>query len=321
MCNAFNHHLNCDCGWGKGNNNNSQFKIKRRANDYLASKIKERSTYNSTCPVCGKGVFFYRSDFGGSVFFDSLGHPWPKHPCIYIDKTNKSKEDYSDIDVLDIGRKFFNNTYEIIIDFSGKRKKLYFKCDLEINIEIASAKKINESTYRISILSFEKNTRKWINIITDAVSDVKDASYIIKTTPINTERDSYKDIQKKPEYETYVYIIRRIAEKTYPFQIIKIHDLYKRITGKAYTLDPFKEIKNQNDFNFLILSNTILSCKDNFEKGRRDFLFSIVEAYFGKCFSDIKKDSWDKRILLKEIDPIKKGEICFLMDAIDFFMK
>ena len=36
---------------------------------------------NAHCPVCGDQVFFYRSSFGGRVFFDNLGWPWPKHPC------------------------------------------------------------------------------------------------------------------------------------------------------------------------------------------------------------------------------------------------
>lgn len=36
---------------------------------------------NATCPVCGARVFFYQNDHGSRVFFDSLGPPWPKHPC------------------------------------------------------------------------------------------------------------------------------------------------------------------------------------------------------------------------------------------------
>ena len=36
---------------------------------------------NAHCPVCHKPVIFYRSPFGGRVFFESLGWPWPKHPC------------------------------------------------------------------------------------------------------------------------------------------------------------------------------------------------------------------------------------------------
>lgn len=36
---------------------------------------------NALCPVCGDRVFFFQSRFGGRVFFDALGWPWPKHPC------------------------------------------------------------------------------------------------------------------------------------------------------------------------------------------------------------------------------------------------
>lgn len=36
---------------------------------------------NARCPVCGASVFFYANAFGSRVYFDDLGHPWPKHPC------------------------------------------------------------------------------------------------------------------------------------------------------------------------------------------------------------------------------------------------
>lgn len=36
---------------------------------------------NAACPVCGARVFFYQNEHGSRVFFDSLGPPWPKHPC------------------------------------------------------------------------------------------------------------------------------------------------------------------------------------------------------------------------------------------------
>ncbi len=36
---------------------------------------------NAYCPVCGQSVYFYQSAYGGRVFFDDLGWPWPKHPC------------------------------------------------------------------------------------------------------------------------------------------------------------------------------------------------------------------------------------------------
>ena len=36
---------------------------------------------NARCPVCGDPVFFYQSPYGGRVFFNNLGWPWPKHEC------------------------------------------------------------------------------------------------------------------------------------------------------------------------------------------------------------------------------------------------
>lgn len=37
---------------------------------------------NANCPVCGQPVFFYQNEYGSRVYFDELGPPWPKHPCM-----------------------------------------------------------------------------------------------------------------------------------------------------------------------------------------------------------------------------------------------
>jgi len=37
---------------------------------------------NARCPVCGSPVFYYENVNGGKVYFDELGPPWPKHPCL-----------------------------------------------------------------------------------------------------------------------------------------------------------------------------------------------------------------------------------------------
>ena len=77
MCNAWNHPPGCRCGWGGGDS----YYYRTPA---LPLAITERTSYtspNASCPVCGASVFFYQSPFGGRVFFDELGPPWPKHPC------------------------------------------------------------------------------------------------------------------------------------------------------------------------------------------------------------------------------------------------
>ena len=86
MCNAWNHAPSCSCGWG------GEGHLGRRgAGDFLWPRISISSLLrdisrgyvnpNAHCPVCGDSVFFDQSPEGGRVFFDSLGPPWPKHPC------------------------------------------------------------------------------------------------------------------------------------------------------------------------------------------------------------------------------------------------
>lgn len=57
---------------------------------------------NAKCPVCGQSVFFYQNRWGSRVYFDDLGQPWPKHPCMDIPAvggyvTGQSYEDVSPI--------------------------------------------------------------------------------------------------------------------------------------------------------------------------------------------------------------------------------
>jgi len=105
-----NHHPGCTCGWctgGWGSNSHS-----RSSNSYVRSFIptygwdysyipfisnyKSFTNPNSRCPVCGERVYFYQSPYGGKVFFDELGPPWPKHPCT---TSNKAPVAPLDIDI------------------------------------------------------------------------------------------------------------------------------------------------------------------------------------------------------------------------------
>lgn len=43
---------------------------------------------NARCPICNARVFFYQNDFGSRVYFDALGPPWPKHPCMDWDSAS-----------------------------------------------------------------------------------------------------------------------------------------------------------------------------------------------------------------------------------------
>jgi hypothetical protein len=49
--------------------------------DYRVYEHAEDCCRQTSCPKCGALVYFVRHN-GGSVWFDHLGLPWPKHPCL-----------------------------------------------------------------------------------------------------------------------------------------------------------------------------------------------------------------------------------------------
>jgi hypothetical protein len=92
MCNAWNHPADCNCGWGGDGNfggfggyggGGGGFRTTSDGQVFEFPFITYPSYINpnARCPVCGCAVFFYQSPYGGRVFFDNLGPPWPKHPC------------------------------------------------------------------------------------------------------------------------------------------------------------------------------------------------------------------------------------------------
>jgi len=103
MCNAFGHPAGCTCGWGGDGHlgrrtdgySNEYLAPYPSTPEYLWRGSQRHATYdsyvnpNARCPVCRAAVFFYQSPYGGRVFFDELGPPWPKHPC--TDNSNSHK--------------------------------------------------------------------------------------------------------------------------------------------------------------------------------------------------------------------------------------
>src|ERR1700690_516570 len=99
MCNAHNHPPDCTCGWGgEGHAGRSSGGWSYTPiMDYWSggsSKWREQDfTRPTSCPECGREVFFIRHN-GGSVWVDPpLGWPWPKHAC--FDKPDEPTRTFS----------------------------------------------------------------------------------------------------------------------------------------------------------------------------------------------------------------------------------
>jgi hypothetical protein len=68
-------------GWGGGGYGGWRIRDDGQAFEFPFITYPSYVNPNARCPVCGAEVYFYQSPYGGRVFFDDLGPPWPKHPC------------------------------------------------------------------------------------------------------------------------------------------------------------------------------------------------------------------------------------------------
>jgi hypothetical protein len=81
MCNGYRHSRNtCDCGFGPGRRGCSTVAITSPPQRRTWPYRHEDFCRESKCPMCDAPVFFVRHN-GGSVWFDKLSPPWPKHGC------------------------------------------------------------------------------------------------------------------------------------------------------------------------------------------------------------------------------------------------
>lgn len=78
MCNAHNHSIYCDCGFG-GDTGGGGRRSYTRA--WSLWRDWEPITHLTTCWWCEAPVFFYRDENGGCALFDELGAPWKVHAC------------------------------------------------------------------------------------------------------------------------------------------------------------------------------------------------------------------------------------------------
>lgn len=139
MCNAWNHHPSCTCGWGgEGHLGQTNWRNVEPASSIPTNALwsYEYSCCNpSLCPVCGDDVFFIRHN-GGCVWVDELGWPWPKHPCMSEEKSPPWYEYFQENIPLYPGGEFFcgivrqslwlhpedSEFAEVIIDIDGGNK-------------------------------------------------------------------------------------------------------------------------------------------------------------------------------------------------------
>lgn len=119
MCNAWNHHSECNCGWGGGSYDGYGYGscknlLSPRLRDKVAHNKSDNSednakTFPTSCPECGDRVYYHTNGYGDSVYFDNLGYPWKVHGCFknYWENEKVSKSLWSFEDASNLRRNFF----------------------------------------------------------------------------------------------------------------------------------------------------------------------------------------------------------------------
>lgn len=184
MCNAHNHPPGCDCGWGGG------WHARGYASSYstrtlvtLPTIYKSEFEYDnfcspSTCPICGESVYFVRHN-GGSVWLDSLGYPWPKHPC--FDEDNYSinlKQNLNESDLT-----IFGVVIEVEATNPGFNGRIVVKC--------------SDGTVINSIFNYEKDIKFWLGKL--VVVKKKDENISLITVSEGTTLQSIIHLKSKTD--------------------------------------------------------------------------------------------------------------------------
>jgi len=205
MCNAFNHPPNCTCGWGGvwyGSNSD--------AGSWLFNKEprprklgRQRGTHenpsggltvpNSKCPVCGDDVFYYESPYGGRVFFDDLGPPWPKHPCTSGESASTvfeklrpwQKQDWKPLSSVSIEKSKNHEGVYVISGSNNYSQFMFFFSAKEIVMaEIVRYRPKQAGQFEVSILDYNTTNTDWLVWSGVMFSDEKKAA---ASSPISKE--------------------------------------------------------------------------------------------------------------------------------------
>jgi hypothetical protein len=100
---------------------------------------------STTCPICGATVYFVRHN-GGCVWLDSLGCPWPRHPC--FDDPEEVVFSMTQIELDKLKIDYFGIVIEITTDEKATHHKFKIRC---------SNNKIVEALF-----VFQSNAEDWM---------------------------------------------------------------------------------------------------------------------------------------------------------------
>lgn len=125
---------------------------------------------SARCPICGASVYFYKSPFGGKVYFERLGPPWPKHPCTSgsaISKKTHAFPAWQEDSWLPLTHATIREESAVrqIYSISGvvtnRECSFFFRSEEIVMAEVIRIKKIARGKFSISLLDFNTLDKTW----------------------------------------------------------------------------------------------------------------------------------------------------------------
>ena len=204
--NAFNHPPGCDCGWGGVWYGNSPY-----TDGWLFDNIRRGRSLgaqpgtrfpiaggytnpNAQCPVCGAAVYFYMSPYGGRVYFDDLGPPWPKHPCTDTLRTTTPRSNtLHTVQYQPTSKSWRDSNWHPLtnahIERYGKEDRMYaisgrggtsnveflFQSESDITADVIRYKRTRPGHFRVSLIYFDPDSDSWYHAEFPVFTDAKDA--------------------------------------------------------------------------------------------------------------------------------------------------
>lgn len=258
MCNAHNHPPGCECGWGGvwygGGADSADWLFSRELRPRTLGVQSSTRGFlsgsycspNSNCPVCGVPVYFYKSPYGGRVFFDSLGPPWPKHGCtsgVSSVRVSASatpswhQQNWHALSNVVIEQSAAgSNRYVILGNWRGRSIQLQFMAREIVMAEMIRLRKREFGGFDLSALDFDTTRSEWAVWEGVAMVDhrgLDDESKFLTRTTIHTHSPQKKnEVKPRPkitvetEPEQFVNCPRceaSVKSRNLPKHIRRIH--------------------------------------------------------------------------------------------------
>jgi hypothetical protein len=255
MCNAHNHPPGCNCGWGGvwygGHGDSASWLFDRKPPPRRLGLQSGTSGLlsagyvnpNSKCPVCGAAVYYYESPYGGRVFFDSLGPPWPRHPCTSADRGSETTfpvsrpawhhDNWEPLSNVTISMSPAGaSTYSISGERSRRAYQFFFRASEIVMAEIVRFRKEASGAFHLSILDFDATRNEWAVWDGPAFTEINKLlsdNAMLKRTIIHSHTSLKPDgaptgrPSLTPEFITCPYCKANVKASNLPRHLRKVH--------------------------------------------------------------------------------------------------